>query len=65
MTASSQPCKEPRTALRNALLIFSFYRSRGQMIKIADVERRPDEDDDWIMLEFSDDDPAVSNFRVS
>ena len=44
--------------------IFKLYQSSGMMIKKAEVEHRPDEDDDWIMLEFSDNDPAVSRFRV-
>lgn len=44
--------------------IFKLYQARGKTIKRAEVEHRPDEDDDWIMLEFSDDDPAVSRFRV-
>jgi hypothetical protein len=44
--------------------IFKLYQSRGKMIKRAEVERRQDQDDDWIIFEFSDDDPAVSKFRV-
>ena len=44
--------------------IFSLYQAQGKMIKRAEVERRPEEDDDWVILEFSTDDPAVSNFRV-
>jgi hypothetical protein len=44
--------------------IFSIFRSQGRMIKGAAVERRPDEDDDWVVLEFSSGDPAVCNFRV-
>jgi hypothetical protein len=44
--------------------IFKLYQARGKMIKRAEVEYRPDEDDDWIMFEFSDNDPAVSKFRV-
>jgi hypothetical protein len=34
------------------------------MIKRAAVERRPEEDDDWVILDFGADDPAVSSFRV-
>lgn len=44
--------------------IFKLYQTRGKVIKRAEVEHRPDEDDDWIMFEFGDDDPAVSRFRV-
>ena len=44
--------------------IFSVYQSQGKMIKRADVEHRPEEDDDWIVLEFSVNDPAGSNFRA-
>jgi len=44
--------------------IFSLYQSRGKMINRAAVERRPEEDDDWVILEFSADDPAVSSFRA-
>ena len=44
--------------------IFSLYQSQGKMIKRAEVERRPEEDDDWVILEFSADDPAVSDFRA-
>jgi hypothetical protein len=34
------------------------------MITSAKLERSPDEDDDWLTLEFSTGDPAVSRFRV-
>lgn len=44
--------------------IFSNFQAHGMMIKRAEVERRPDEDDDWVVLEFGPDDPAVSNFRL-
>jgi hypothetical protein len=44
--------------------IFKLYQSRGKMIRRAEVERREDEDDDWIIFEFIDDDPAVSKFRI-
>jgi hypothetical protein len=44
--------------------IFSIFQSQGKMIKRAEVEHRPEEDDDWVILEFSRDDPAVSKFRM-
>ena len=44
--------------------IFSTYQAQGKMIKRAAVERRPEEDDDWVILDFGADDPAVSSFRV-
>lgn len=44
--------------------IFSNFQAHGKMIKRAEVERRPDEDDDWVILEFGADDPAVSSFKV-
>jgi len=44
--------------------MFSTFQARGKMLKRAEVVRRPDEDDDWIILEFSEDDPAVSEFRL-
>ena len=44
--------------------IFSIFRSQGKMIDRANVEHYPEEDDDWVILEFSADDPAMSNFRV-
>ena len=44
--------------------IFSIFRSHGKMITEARVEHRPDDDDDWMVLEFSAGDPAVSEFRV-
>ena len=44
--------------------IFTVYRAHGKMIKRADVEPRPEEDDDWVILEFSADDQAVSKFRL-
>ncbi len=44
--------------------VFSIYQSQGKMIKRAEIEHRPEEDDDWVILEFSVGDPAVSNFRM-
>ena len=44
--------------------IFTIYRAKGKMISEASVERRPEEDDDWIILKFSADDPAVSDFKM-
>lgn len=44
--------------------LFSLYRSQGMMIAGASIERCPEEDDDWLILQFSEDDPAVSDFRV-
>ncbi|HVC91597.1 MAG TPA: hypothetical protein VND66_13350 [Acidobacteriaceae bacterium] len=44
--------------------IFSLYRAQGKMIKRAEVERLPQKDDDWVILEFSAGDPAVSDFTV-
>jgi hypothetical protein len=44
--------------------IFSIYQSHGKMINKASVEHQPEGDDDWVILEFSPGDPAVSNFRV-
>lgn len=44
--------------------IFSLYEAQGKMIKKAYVENRPEDDDDWVILEFAAGDPAVSDFRV-
>ncbi len=44
--------------------IFSIFQAQGKMIAGVSLERYPDEDDDRVILEFSDDDPAVSPFRV-
>ena len=44
--------------------IFSIFQAHGKMIKRAEVECRPDDDDDWLILEFGADDPAVSSFKV-
>lgn len=44
--------------------IFAIWRSQGKMINRAEVEHRPDEDDDWITLEFKKGDPAVCDFTV-
>ena len=44
--------------------IFSLYQAQGKIIKRAEVEHCPDEDDDYLVLEFGADDPAVSPFKV-
>ena len=44
--------------------LFSLFRDRGRMISGAAIERRPDEDDDWVVLRFSDGDPATCDFVV-
>jgi len=44
--------------------LFGLFRDRGRMISSAAIERRPDEDDDWIVLRFSDGDPATCDFVV-
>jgi hypothetical protein len=44
--------------------IFSIFQAKGKMITGARLERRPDEDDDLLILEFGTGDPAVSPFRV-
>ena len=44
--------------------IFSLYEAQGKMIKKAHIENRPEEDDDWVILEFAAGDPAVSDFSV-
>ena len=44
--------------------IFSLHRAQGRMIKGVSVERRPDDDDDWITFDFVQGDPAVSDFTV-
>jgi hypothetical protein len=44
--------------------IFSIFQTDGKMIASANLERRPDEDDDRVILEFSEGDPAVSPFRA-
>lgn len=44
--------------------IFSLYQAKGKLIKRAEIEVRPEEDDDWLILEFSEGDPAVSKFKV-
>ena len=43
----------------------NFFDSRlksGELIAKASVERRPDEDDDWIVFEFGEPDAAVAQF---
>lgn len=42
--------------------IFELHLKRGQLIVGATVERLRDEDDDWIVFEFGDPDPAVAPF---
>jgi hypothetical protein len=44
--------------------LFRLFRDRGRMISSAAVEHCPDEDDDWVVLRFSDGDPATSEFTV-
>lgn len=44
--------------------IFSVWRARGRTIRQTRLERCPDEDDDWVVLEFEDNDPAVCNFTA-
>jgi hypothetical protein len=41
---------------------FDLRLKRGELITSATVERRPDEDDDWVTFEFSEPDPAVARF---
>jgi hypothetical protein len=33
------------------------------LISGIEIERRPDKDDDWVTVTFSDPDPAISKFR--
>lgn len=48
---------------------FNMFRSRltsGQLFRSARIESlRPDQDDDWLELEFGPPDPAISAFRPS
>ena len=44
--------------------VFRLFRDRGRMISSAAIEPRSDEDDDWVVLRFSDGDPATSGFTV-
>jgi hypothetical protein len=53
-----------RHSMGNGKSIFDGGQSAGKMIKSASVESRPDEDDDWVVFEFSFDDPAVNKFSV-
>jgi len=41
---------------------FDLRLKRGELITSATLERRPDEDDDWVTFEFSEPDPAVARF---
>ncbi len=40
------------------------FARQGKMIRRVSLERQDDQDDDWIVLEFSSDDPAAADFRV-
>ncbi len=44
--------------------VFRLFRDRGRMISSVAIEHCPDEDDDWVVLRFSDGDPATSEFTV-
>ena len=44
--------------------IFTVFRNQGKMIQNVRVERQEDRDDDWIVFQFSNGDPATSDFRV-
>jgi len=43
---------------------FNLVQSRRGMISAVGFEHRPDEDDDLVILQFSEGDPAVSPFKV-
>jgi hypothetical protein len=52
---------------RDHAVVRAYVASRlaeGRMIARVDVERLPDEDDDVIVLSFSEPDVAISNFVV-
>jgi hypothetical protein len=44
--------------------MFRVFRDQGKMIRRIWVERQPDKDDDWIVIQFSTGDPAVCDFKV-
>jgi hypothetical protein len=44
--------------------LFRLFRDRGRMISSTAIEHCPDEDDDWVVLRFSDGDPVTSDFTV-
>jgi hypothetical protein len=44
--------------------IFNVFRDQGKMIRKISLERQDDEDDDWIVLEFTSDDPAAAEFKM-
>jgi len=43
---------------------FNRKANERRMIKNIRVEKNPDQDDDWIVFEFDDPDPAIGRYRV-
>jgi hypothetical protein len=43
---------------------FAYFLEQGKMISAITVERDEAEDDDWLVIEFTDRDPAISDFRA-
>ncbi|MBP9205307.1 MAG: hypothetical protein KBG28_15160 [Kofleriaceae bacterium] len=44
--------------------VFQAQINEGRMIKSVQLERSEHDDDDWLVIEFDDPDPAVSPYRV-
>lgn len=48
----------------SSISFFENQINRGNMMKNASVERTNDNDDDWLVLEYSGPDPAISPFQT-
>jgi hypothetical protein len=58
--------KDANGPLRNLARVKDIFRARldaGRMISKVSVVRCPDEDDDWVKIEFGPLDAAISKFR--
>lgn len=55
---------KPVEAGQHAFPFFEWQLNRGNTLKNAFVEREPHKDDDWIVLEYSGPDPAISSYCV-
>ena len=42
--------------------VFELWLRQGRLIANIELERCPEKDDDWIIITFSEPDPAVSKF---
>ena len=43
---------------------FDEALAKGRLIASVDLERRPEEDDDWLTFHFGEPDPAISTIKA-